>query len=74
MHRTVGLVIFCAKSKSRTKYAKPDTFAKKRSAAGDQGVRISKSTIQRRFGAISIESILFQVMNFFKVSNFLIFA
>jgi hypothetical protein len=38
MHRTVGLVLFCAKKQPRTKHANPDTFAPKRSAAGDQGV------------------------------------
>ena len=40
---TVGLGIFCAKSNSRTKSANPDTLAKKRSAAGDQGVMLFKS-------------------------------
>jgi len=52
MHRTVGLVPFCAKKQKRTKHANPDTFAKKRSAAGDQGV-IQQTSISSMFDIAS---------------------
>ena len=51
MHRTVGLGIFCAKSNSRTKSANPDTLARKRSAAGDQGDKRTAARPAYRGGA-----------------------